>query len=462
MLTYSFAEDGGPKYLQLAEAIKRDISKGRLKKGDRLPSKRSFARNCGVSTITVQNAYDQLIGEGYVRTEEKKGYFVSIHVSEKPRHLVVEKEMEEPTPLPDISNNRMRKENFPFSVWSRLLRETIRDDRERLLSPIGAEGDAELRKAIAYHLSSFKAMAVSASQIVVGSGTEYLYSLLIKLLGREKIYALEDPGYGKLGKIYGAEGVRKVYVNVDSNGLSSSLLEASGADIAHISPNHHFPTGITMPLERRYELLTWASRKEGRFIIEDDYDSEFRVSRTPVPTLYSMDGSQSVIYMNTFSKSLASSIRISYMVLPYRLRDAFREKLSFYSTTVPSFEQLTLARFINQGYFEKHINRMRLFYTRQRQAVMETIQKSPVSEFCTIKENSSGLHFLLLLHTEVGDNEIKNALKEEGIGISALSDYAETREDSHQFLVNYSNLDLAILEKALLVMGEVMKKERTL
>ncbi|MGN0907164.1 MAG: PLP-dependent aminotransferase family protein, partial [Bullifex sp.] len=360
MLTYTLNDNDGPKYLQLSKLIKADVESGKLKAGDRLPSKRTFARNSGVSTITVQNAYDQLISEGYVTAVEKKGYYVSSFRKPLNTARVIENNEPSEPELPDLSGNRMREESFPFSVWSRLLRETLNTDRDKLLSPIRAEGVPELRKAIAHHLSSFRGMSVSPSQIVIGAGTEYLYSLLIQLLGRELVYAIEDPGYGKLSKIYSANSINFRKVPLDYKGLSSKQLYSSAADVAHISPNHHFPTGITMPLERRYELLAWAASKKGRYIIEDDYDSEFRVSRTPVPTMYSLDGSGSVIYMNTFSKSLASTIRISYMVLPENLASRFHSELSFYSSTVPSFEQYTLSRFISEGYFEKHINRMRL------------------------------------------------------------------------------------------------------
>ena len=298
-------------------------------------------------------------------------------------------------------------------------------------------------------------MSVSPSQIVIGAGTEYLYSLLIQLLGRELVYAIEDPGYGKLSRIYAANAIKYTKVPLDGKGLSAELLCSSGADVAHISPNHHFPTGITMPLERRYELLAWAAAKETRFIIEDDYDSEFRVSKSPVPTMYSLDGSGSVIYMNTFSKSLASTIRISYMVLPETLGDTFRRELSFYASTVPSFEQYTLSRFISEGYFEKHINRMRLYYIRQRQAVIDEILMSPLKDRCTIIENSAGLHFILSINTEKSDETIKSELLKEGIKITSLSDYSSIK-DSHKFIINYSNLDMKILRKSLLIISGII------
>lgn len=457
MLTYSLDKNKGHLSKELYKALKRDIEEGNLKRGEKLPSKRAFARNCSVSTITVQNAYDQLVSEGYITAYEKKGYFVSDGVGKKRAavsFVVKEEEEKAKMDLPDLSNNRVREDNFPFSIWSRLMRKTMAEKQKQLLSPMATEGVYELRKAISHHLSSFRGMAVSPSQVLVGAGTEYLYSLIIQLLGRDKTYAIEDPGYMKLERIYDSNGVMSTRVQLDEKGLSLEMLEDSGADIAHISPNHHYPTGITMPLDRRYEILSWAAGKEDRYILEDDYDSEFRVSRNPFPTLYTLDGSGSVIYMNTFSKSLASTVRISYMVLPFDLAERFKEKLSFYSSTVSSFEQYTLASFILDGYFEKHINRMRLFYIRQRKAIISLIYSSPMKDKCSVIENDSGLHFILRLHTTLSDEKVKEILKEEGIKISALSDFSHFSSISHDFIISYSNLDLEIFKKALSILSD--------
>lgn len=457
MLTYSLDKNKGHLSKELYKALKKDIEEGNLKRGEKLPSKRAFARNCSVSTITVQNAYDQLVSEGYITAYEKKGYFVSDGLGKKRvavSFVVKEEEEKAKMDLPDLSNNRVREDNFPFSIWSRLMRKTMAEKQKQLLSPMATEGVYELRKAISHHLSSFRGMAVSPSQVLVGAGTEYLYSLIIQLLGRDKIYAIEDPGYMKLERIYESNGVKSTRVQLDEKGLSLEMLEDSGADIAHISPNHHYPTGITMPLDRRYEILSWAAGKEDRYILEDDYDSEFRVSRNPFPTLYTLDGSGSVIYMNTFSKSLASTVRISYMVLPFDLAERFKEKLSFYSSTVSSFEQYTLASFILDGYFEKHINRMRLFYIRQRKAILSLIYSSPMKDRCSVIENDSGLHFILRLHTTLSDEKVKEILKEEGIKISALSDFSHFSSISHDFIISYSNLDLEIFKKALSILSD--------
>ena len=456
MLTYTLDKDKGHLSRELYKALKNDIEEGKLKRGEKLPSKRTFARNCSVSTITVQNAYDQLVSEGYITAIEKKGYYVSDSVAKKSKvsYLVDEDEETTTVELPDLSNNRVNVDNFPFSIWSRIMRKTMGEKQNLLLSPMKTEGVYELRRAISHHLSSFRGMAVSPSQIIVGAGTEYLYSLIIQLLGRDKLYALEDPGYMKLERIYNANGMRSIKVELDDKGLSLLSLEKSSADIAHISPNHHYPTGITMPLDRRYEILSWAAKKDERYIIEDDYDSEFRVSRNPVPTFYSLDTSGSVIYMNTFSKSLASTVRISYMVLPDSLAERFKENFSFYSSTVSSFEQYTLASFIEEGFFEKHINRMRLYYIRQRQAVLSLLSSSLMKDKCSVIENDSGLHFILRLNTFLSDKEVKDILYREGIKISALSDYSRSSSISHDFIISYSNLDMDAFKRALGILSE--------
>ncbi|MCI7605242.1 MAG: PLP-dependent aminotransferase family protein [Spirochaetales bacterium] len=457
MLTYTLDKTKGHLSKELYKALKRDIEEGKIKRGEKLPSKRTFARNCSVSTITVQNAYDQLVSEGYITAIEKKGYYVSQEGGKKKSLVsfsIKEEEEEKPLDLPDLSNNRVKEENFPFSIWSRLMRKTMAERQNELLSPMSAEGVLELRRAIAHHLSSFRGMIVSPSQVLVGAGTEYLYSLIIQLIGRDKLYAIEDPGYMKLERIYDANGVESRRVRLDEKGLSLLDLEETNAEIAHISPNHHYPTGITMPLDRRYEILSWASADDGRYIIEDDYDSEFRVSRNPVPTLYTLDSSGSVIYMNTFSKSLASTVRISYMVLPLELSERFKEKLSFYSSTVSSFEQYTLASFIEEGFFEKHINRMRLYYIRQRKLVLSLLSSGPLKDKSSVIENDSGLHFILRLDTSLTDEEIKALLLKEGIRISALSDFSLYHDNTHDFLISYSNLDMEAFERALTILSE--------
>ncbi len=464
MLTYSLADDDGPLYKSLYSHIKQDIYEGRLKSNEKMPSKRTFAKNLGVSTITVENAYDQLIEEGYMYAVSKKGYFIAdITDIAKTKTLVqpslnIETHEKKEDIEFDFSSNRTESVNFPFSVWAKLMRSVISERKQELLEMPFCGGVEELRNAIASHLFHFRGMTVDKNQIIVGAGTEYLYGLLVKLLGRDSIYCIENPGYKKLKQVYDSNYIRCYFADMDSDGIKTDELRKVNADIVHISPTHHFPTGITMPVSRRYELLAWANESDSRYIIEDDYDSEFRIKGKPIPTLQSIDACGKVIYINTFSKSLTSTIRISYMVLPEKLANRFYEKMSFYSNTVSTFEQYTLAEFISQGYFEKHINRMRLHYGRKRTQIFNIIKNNFDKDECQIIENDSGLHFLLQIKTNYSDREIKERLLENHIKIAAITDYeyGEEIKDKHQFILNYSNLDIAGLDAALKQLKMIM------
>lgn len=431
---------------------------------EQLPSKRSFAKNLGVSTITIENAYDQLISEGYVYSVTKKGYYVSdIFGSSKTNPVEPKSEIRLPPKPPhyfiDLSNNQTNPKNFPFSVWARLMRETISERNEELMINSPGGGIFLLRDAIAKHLRSFRGMIVDPNQIIIGAGTEYLYGVLIQLLGRDKKYCVENPGHKKISQIYGINEVCFSFADIDDHGITVNGLNETKADIAHISPTHHFPTGITMPVNRRYELLAWANEKDGRYIIEDDYDSEFRFDGKPIPSLQSIDVGEKVIYMNTFSKSLASTIRISYMVLPVQLANRFYENLSFYSCTVSNFEQYTLAQFIKSGYFEKHINRMRLYYSRQRSLILECINKSEICDSCEMIEKDSGLHFLLRFTTQLSDKELYSRFVSKNIHMVPLSEYYQNtgKTNMHTFILNYSNLETEKLDVAMKYISESLR-----
>lgn len=461
MLTYNFENIEGSLYEYVYKCIKNDILSGNIKPGEKLPSKRAFARNNGISTITIQNAYDQLISEGFIYAIEKRGYFVS-EIKVTPT-IQKESKVKYDIRIPegkvfdcDLSENEMNPDNFPFSIWARITRQIISTQKDELMKKSPSAGLYKLRVAIAEHLKSFRGMVVDPNQIIVGAGTEYLYSVLVQLMGKDKIYAIENPGYKKLVSIYGQQGIKPVFAKIDAQGLSAKALNESGADIAHISPNHHFPTGITMPASRRYEILSWANEATNRFVIEDDYDSEFRHNKKPLPTLFSMDSGEKVVYMNTFSKSLTPTIRVSYMILPVSLANKYYRELSFLSCTVSNFEQCILADFIDQGYFEKHINRMRLYYMRREKAVLDVIKKSSLGSKCKVIDNESGLHFLLELDTNEPDKDFTKKLNEKGIKLVALSDYFLTDEDitEHRFILNYSNVDLKVLPKACEIISE--------
>lgn len=477
MLTYSFADAGSDSlYEYLYKCIKNDILNGVLAVGERLPSKRTFAKNLNISIITVENAYAQLMAEGYIFSLPKKGYFVADISADMQKVLPSKPDSERigssssaledhlgtnssqavsaasqtPDYFADFVSNHISPGSFPFSTWAKIMREIISEESHALMTNPPSGGILKLRQAISDYLYQFRGMSIDPEQIIIGAGTEYLYGLLIQLLGNDRIFAVEDPGYQKIAQIYTSHGADCRHISMDTQGVSIEALEKSGADIIHISPSHHFPTGIVTPISRRYELLGWAARSSSRYIIEDDYDCEFRLQGRPIPSLQSIDVMEKVIYINTFSKTLASTIRISYMILPKHLLEQFYKRLGFYSCTVSNFEQYTLARFISKGYFEKHINRTRNYYKTLRNTLLEHIKSSPLAPCTTIMEEDAGLHFLMKISTDLSDEELIDKAKKEGLRILCLSRYyhSPANHKEHIIVMNYSGIELSKIPEA--------------
>lgn len=326
----------------------------------------------------------------------------------------------------DFSTSRPLPEQFPFSVWARLMREVLTERDPALLGPMPGQGLLCLRKAICDYLDHFRGMRVRPEQIVVGAGTEFLYGLVVQLLGRELTYAVENPGYRRAAQTFTAQGALVVPVPLDEFGLSVAHLRESGAQAAHLSPAHHFPTGRITPAARRRELLLWA--EEGNYLIEDDYDSEFRFRGKPVPTLQSLDHAGRVLYLNTFSKTLTPAIRISFLVLPPRLAAQFDAHPS--ACTVSSFEQMTLAKFLSGGWFESHLARSRNAYRRRRDALIQAISETALGDCCEIQQADAGLHFLLQVQSQYSDAELVRRAAEQGIAVSCLSSYYAAPADA--------------------------------
>lgn len=449
MLTYNFTNIGSDSlYEYLYKCIKNDILQGTLKVGEKLPSKRTFAKNLGVSVITVENAYEQLITEGYIYSIPKRGFYVT----DFKQAVEIEKRTFAPEIIPltsgehgylaDFTSNQTESKLFPFTIWAKIIRELLNDSQIQLMINPPCGGVLVLRQAIAKYLKEFRNMTVLPEQIIIGAGTEYLYGLLIQLFGNERIYAIENPSYQKIAKIYKSYQVQCEYISMDEAGVDITELEEKKAEIIHISPSHHYPTGIVMPISRRYELLGWAAKSENRYIIEDDYDSELRLSGHPIPTLQSIDVSEKVIYMNTFTKTLASTARISYMILPRTLLNQFYQKLSFYSCTVSTFEQYTLAKFIEEGYFEKHINRLRNYYLNKRNTIVGAIQNSRLKGCVTISGEEAGVHFLLKIDTEKSEHTLMELATAQGIKLSPLSSYYHDVSENVEniYVMNYSSI----------------------
>ncbi|MCR5495292.1 MAG: PLP-dependent aminotransferase family protein [Treponema sp.] len=466
MITVDFENRGKTGLCDhLYSTIKSQILNGILKADEKLPSKRSLAEHLGISVITVQNAYAQLIDEGYIYSIEKKGFFVTeIKTQQKPstcENLQIPEEIQEKNDyFANFSSNSTGFEKFPFGLWAHEMREVLNSGNERLLQRSSVNGIFELRNAIAKHLADFRNMQVSPAQIVIGAGTESLYSMVVQLLGRNKSYAVEDPGYHKIASVILLNGASCVPVSIDEEGLNPQALENEEVQVLHLSPAHHFPTGRVMPVRRRMEILSWASKKQDRYIIEDEYDSEFRFNGKPLQTLFSSDKNGKVIYINTFSKTLAPSFRLSFMILPAQLLPVFREKMGFYSCPVSVFEQFTLASFMQKGHYAKHLIRMKNYYRTLRNSLINAIEQSRISNFVTIQEEEAGLHFLLQIKSEKSMEEIQEKLQEEKIKLPLLKDFYyqnPPQKSSFTFIINYSGIKkeriketVLRLEKALL------------
>ena len=347
------------KYLTLYRRLKDDILRGVLSPGARLPSKRALAEQNGVSVITAEYAYRQLIDEGYVFTRERSGYYVQPIAGLQP---LPEGGHPPLRPLPEDVPGLPAARDFPYTAWFRILRRVMSEYGERLVERSPNKGCASLRNAIAAYLLRCRGMFAQPEQIIVGSGSEQLYGAVVRLLGTDRIYGIEYPSYGPIEAVYAGFGASVERLPLAPDGVESGALARSAADVLHVTPFHSYPSGATAPAAKRYEYLRWAAQP-GRRIVEDDFDSEFFRAGKPPETLWSMDKDGRVIYVNTFSKSLSPSMRMGYMILPPALLPRYDEVLGRFSCTVPLLEQYALADFIDGGYFERHLSRMRRLQT---------------------------------------------------------------------------------------------------
>lgn len=399
MLDYDLSARGDSAlYDYLYQRIRDDIMAGAIAAGQRLPSKRALAQHLGVSVVTVEGAYAQLAAEGYVRSRPRSGYFAC--------ELPTGEGMPVPTSAPVIACEAVDDgadltSSVSFSgdaarLWARALRQTLSSEPEgEVFAPAPAQGSMRLRRAIAAHLRQSRGLAVDPAHIVVGAGAQMLDVMISQLVGIGRGFAVEDPGYVRLTRIYEACGQRVRHVPLDGQGVRVDAL--GDADVLHVMPSHQFPTGRVTTIGRRYELLGWASAREGRWLVEDDYDCEFRMSGRPVPALLSADVAGSVIYTNTFSKSLGSALRLAYMVLPEELMERYVRELGFYSSTVSSVQQVTLARILEGGEYERHVARVRKRCRDMRDALASVLRSRGDAERVRIEEADAGLHAVLAI-----------------------------------------------------------------
>ena len=352
-MKYKIEKGAGAAYLQIYKQIKDDIVSENFRFNEKLPSKRLLADETGTSTITVEHAYALLSDEGYVESRERSGYFV---VFRRCDGFASEVEPLKSEYLFHSSDGVYP--DFPLSVLGKTMRRVLTEHGDMILEKSPNSGCIELREAIRRYLARNRGIRVDVGQIIIGAGAEYLYGLIVGLLGRDRTYAIETPSYNKIEQVYRASEIRYETLPLTASGIDSEALSSTTADVLHTTPYRSYPSGVTATASKLHEYLRWAERGD-KFIIEDDFESEFSISAKPTETLFSLSERDNIIYMNTFSKTVSPSLRIGYAVLPERLVGAFEEKLGFYSCTVPTFMQYVLAELITNGDFERHINRVR-------------------------------------------------------------------------------------------------------
>jgi GntR family transcriptional regulator/MocR family aminotransferase len=397
-------------------------------------------------------------------SKPKVGYFVTtdlelLYTKKHLRKENVELKTKEEYKI-DFKTNQVDSSFFPFDKFARIEREVVLDKLKDNLNRGDIFGNYEFRKEIADVLLDYRGIVAKPEQIVVGSGSEHLILLLVMLLGRDKTYAVEDPSYVKNYQLYNAYGVKIKAVGLDNEGVRIDLLNSLGVEIVHTTPSHQFPTGIVTPVKRRIELLNWASLKKGRFIIEDDYDSEFRFFGNPIPAMKGMDKFERVIYMNSFSKTLAPAFRISFMVLPEELVKVYHERLDFFSSSVPIVNQLTLCEFLKSGEYEKHLNRMKINYKSKRDYLMKNLMSSDLKEKIRIYGEEAGLHFLVDIDTKKSEVYLVEKAKSEGLRVYGLSEYFINKCDFagvKTIVFGYSNLSEEQIDMGVNLLNEAWK-----
>lgn len=410
-----------PLYEQLYRAIAQAIRDGTLAQGRRLPSKRALCAALGVSQNTVETAYGLLCAEGYLSARPRSGYYVC------PLDRLPEGERlpaaPEPAPVPpprwNFSTAAVDVHLFPFATWARLTKENLYGHPE-LLERGDPQGDRDLREALCRFLAETRGVRCAPEQLVLGAGVEVLLDLVCKLLPEETVYALEDPGYHVPYRVLGQNRREVVPLPLDSQGLSLAALRNSPAQVAYVTPSHQFPTGLTMPIGRRTGLLAWAAEQPERYLIEDDYDSEFRYASRPVPALQGLDRAGRVVYIGTFSRTIAPSIRVAYLVLPQSLLERYREAPPYAGSTVSRLEQRTLCRFLDEGYYARHLRRAAGVYRRRQQRLLAELSRLPGAR---IAGEAAGLHFLLSL-PGVGETELLRRGAAAGLRLAGLGQYA--------------------------------------
>lgn len=455
--------DKTPLYEQLYEYIRGEIRDGHIASGEKLPSTRALSRHLEVSRSTVELAYEQLLSEGYIEARPYRGYYVA---QIDGLYQIKQQSRDEEKSYPesrasyryDFTPNGVDLKSFPYNTWRKLSRECLVDDRAELFRLGCPQGEYGLRNAISSYLHQARGVNCSPDQIIVGAGNDYLMMLLCAVIGTRRRVALENPTYKQAYRLFENLSCEVCTVDMDAKGMRADKLEKSGADIAFVMPSHQYPLGTVMPIKRRMELLAWADECEDRYIIEDDYDSEFRYKGKPIPALQGYDVNGKVIYIGTFSKSIAPAIRMSYLVLPAKLCRVYEERCGFINSTVSKVDQLILQKFIEDGYYERHLNKMRALYKSRHDTLLAAL-KNWNAGFSISGENA-GVHLLLHFHDGRGEEELIRLAASKGIKVYGLSEYyVDERKKSREavILLGYANLSEEKIKEAVGLLKEAWK-----
>lgn len=458
-------EDGRfPMYRQIYDYIKNEIQKGRMKAGEKLPSSRLLAKNLCISRSTVDMAYDQLLAEGYIESVPCKGYYVcrmeglyfSAEKKEGPERSSAQKPSA-PAYRWDFALNGIAPGGFPHNIWRKLSREVLSQEGDSLFQLGDPCGEPGIRQAVAEYLHSARGVDCDPDQIIIGAGNDYLLMLLWVILGKKRRIAMENPTY--LSAYYDLVhmGCQILPVGQDSQGILIEELEKTEADTVYVMPSHQFPMGMVMPLGRRMELLRWADAREGRYIIEDDYDSEFRYKGQPIPALSGFDKKGCVIYLGTFSKSLAPSVRVSYMVLPPALMRDYLSLGHLFSVTVSRTDQKILELFLREGYYERHLNRMRAVYKNKHDLMVRCLKE--MDPICRFSGENAGVHLVLEFCNGLTEKEAVRRAKAAGIKVYGVSEYRIRRveKEENMVLLGYASMEDKEIEKAMKELKRIWK-----
>lgn len=466
-LTISLQSGSGkPLYEQIYAYIKNEILSGMIQSGERLPSTRALCRHLEVSRTTVEQAYEQLLSEGYIESRPYRGYFVSeidglyrLGPAEKPEPR--KEEAVRKNYRYDFTPNGVDLNSFPHNTWRKLSKESLVDDRAELFRLGDPQGEYGLRNAICSYLHQARGVNCRPEQIIVGAGNDYILMLLSTVIGNRHRIAFENPTYRQAYRLFENLSFDVCTVDMDRRGMDVEKLRESGADIAFVMPSHQYPLGVVMPVKRRMEMLRWADEAEGRYIIEDDYDSEFRYKGKPIPALQGYDSSGKVIYTGTFSKSIAPAIRMSYIVLPEHILEVYRRRCSFLNSTVSKVDQLILQKFIEEGYFERHLNKTRALYKSRHDTLLGCLKE--LDGNFTVSGENAGVHLLLHFHDSGTESDLIRRAEEKGVRVYGLSSYyvrdARPENPDPVILLGYANMSEQKIAEAVALLGEAWSRK---